>query len=181
MPEITDEARRKLVKSATDAHDDPGDEQLNLPWRDGLEDFPVVKMLKDVVLLNHRSHRIRAQVESHPEHQLIETDPRSEESQDLIATILREGDGYKELMTNLSEVGQLQAGVMTHEGLLVNANRRVVALRELDDEYVRVAVLPSDAVEQEIDLLELHLQVKRDYKADYSFTNELLFVNDLIT
>jgi hypothetical protein len=44
-----------------------------------------------------------------------------------------------------------------------------------------VAVLPADATQQEIDELELKLQMKRDLKQDYTFTNELLFVDELIT
>ncbi len=43
------------------------------------------------------------------------------------------------------------------------------------------AVLPADATQQEIDELELRLQMKRDLKQDYTFTNELLFVDELIT
>ena len=180
MSPITDRARKKMIQTALDAHE-PGEELLNLPWRESSANFPVVRIHMDVVLLNHRSHRIRAQVESHPERGLLENEPHDEPAQELIAQILRDDEGFDELKTNLEDVGQLKAGVMTSEGLLVNANRRVVALRDLGIEYVRVAVLPLDAIEQEIDLLELHLQVTRDYKVDYSFANELLFVDDLIT
>ena len=45
--------------------------------------------------------------------------------------------------------------------------------------YLRVAVLPSDAGTGEIEQLELKLQMRQEFKQDYSFTNELLFINDL--
>jgi hypothetical protein len=69
--------------------------------------------------------------------------------------------------------------VITNAGLLVNANTRAVALRDLGKDYIRVAVLPGDATEREIADLEVKLQMQRDFKQDYTFTNELLFVQDL--
>ena len=56
-----------------------------------------------------------------------------------------------------------------------------MALRELgSNRYIRVAVLPEDATGEEIDRLELRLQMKRDFRRDYTFTNELLFIEDLV-
>ncbi len=179
MSAMTNEARRQAIEGALGAHQ-PGDELLHLPWQDSSLDFEVVKVPVDTVLLNPRSHRIRAQLESHPEHKLVDEDPHSEKAQEIIAQILREGEGYQDLKTNLREVGQRDAGAITRYGLLVNANRRVVALRDLGVQYVRVAVLPANATAQEIEQLELSLQVAKHYQEDYTFTNELLFVDDLI-
>lgn len=180
MSAMTNEARRQAIEGALGARK-PGDELLHLPWQDSSLDFEVVKVPVDTVLLNPRSHRIRAQLESHPEHKLVDEDPHSEKVQEIIAQILREGEGYQDLKTNLREVGQRDAGAITRYGLLVNANRRVVALRDLGVQYVRVAVLPANAGPQEIEQLELSLQVAKHYQEDYTFTNELLFVDDLIT
>src|SRR5207253_10653514 len=82
----------------------------------------------------------------------------------------------------LQHEGQPDPGVMTHTGVLVNANTRVVALRELEDpalRYVRVAVLPQIAQPDELALLELRLQMQKELKVDYSMTNELLFIEEL--
>ena len=62
----------------------------------------------------------------------------------------------------------------------MDTNTRLAALRELDADYVRAALLPSDADEHAIDRLELELQVQRDFKQDYTFTNELIFLNELL-
>ena len=70
--------------------------------------------------------------------------------------------------------------MVTRDGLLVNANTRLAALQELGIDYVRAALLPSDADEHAIDRLELELQVQRDFKQDYTFTNELIFLNELL-
>ncbi len=150
---MTDEARHTAIEGALDAHQ-AGDELLHLPWQDSAADFQVVKLRVDTVLLNPRSHRIRAQLESHPDYKLVKEDPHSEKAQEIIAQILREGEEYEDLKTNLREVGQRDAGAITRGGLLVNANRRVVALRDLNEQYVRVAVLPANATDQDIEQLE---------------------------
>lgn len=180
---LTREAREQRIKEAKEAYaDDPNQERIPLPWQGSRDStFPVVKLPVDAVVYNHRSHRIKAQLESHPERQLVETDPHGEQAQRVIESLLRATDGYEPLLMNIEEVGQRDAGVATSSGLLVNANTRLAALRAVDPHgYIRVAILPVDAAEKDLDQLELSLQIKRDFKQDYSFTNELLFIEDLI-
>ena len=134
----------------------------------------------DAVLFNPRSHRIKSQLESHPKQRLVASDPYSREAQGVIHEILSLTEGFELLKANLSEYGQRDPGVVTRDGLLVNANTRLAALRDLGTDYVRAALLPSDADEHAIDRLELELQVQRDFKQDYTFTNELIFLNELL-
>jgi hypothetical protein len=181
---MTKEAREQRVKEAKEAYaEDTNQERIPLPWK-GAHDqtFPVIKLPVDAVIYNHRSHRIKAQLESHPQRKTVEDDPTGEEAQKVIESILRATEGYEPLTSNLAEVGQRDAGVVTSSGLLVNANTRLAALREIDPHgHIRVAVLPKDATDKDIDQLELSLQIQRDFKQDYSFTNELLFIEDLIS
>lgn len=177
---ISEEARRKVIAEALNAHQE-GEETLRLQWMGAPKVFAVITIPTDTVLLSSHSHRIRAQLESHPERQMIKDAPFSDEAQAILEGLLRDGEGYEDLKTNLDEVGQTEPGVITRAGLLVNANRRTVALRDLREPYVRVAVLPESASQIEIDQLELRLQVARNYRMDYTFTNELLFVDELLT
>lgn len=180
MPIISEEARKTRIEEALRAL--PRDsERIPLPWQDTTKTFPVIRISLDSVLLNPRSHRIRAQLESHPQRQLVLESPFSEESQDVITAVLRETEGFERLKVNLAEEDQREAGVVTRAGLLVNGNTRAAALRDIDKKYIRVAVLPGDATQEEIDELELRLQMKRDLKQEYTFTNELLFVEELNT
>jgi hypothetical protein len=133
------------------------------------------------MLLNPRSHRIRAQLESDSQAQLIRDDPFSDASQEAIARIIKNTEGFDRLRTNLGEEGQRDHGIATSAGVLVNANTRAVALRELGVGHIDLIVLPEDATQQEIDELELRLQMQQDLRQDYTFTNELLFVEDLIS
>lgn len=100
MPIISEEARRTRIEEALRAlpHNS---ERISVPWQDTMETFPVIKISLDSVLLNPRSHRIRSQLESHPQRQLVLESPFSEESQEVITTVLRETEGFERLAKNI--------------------------------------------------------------------------------
>lgn len=155
-------------------------ETHSAPWQNTRESLPVINLSLDSVLLNPESHRIRAQIESHPESRAVADHPHSERAQAIIEKILSETSEFRALVDNLRENGQLDAGIVTHAGVLVNGNTRAVALREIDEEYIRVGVLPRGATEREITELEARLQLARDLRQDYTLTNELLFIKEQI-
>lgn len=179
--ERINELLRELNKVPPERH-----EVERLPWS-GREPVlcPVIKIGVDEILLNHRSHRVRAQLEDDPEWKELRKDPHSEAAQRLIERHVRDArkpEEFAALKESLQREGQTHPGVMTHKGILVNANTRVVALRELEDpslRYIRVAVLPSTAQPDELALLELRLQMQKELKVDYTLTNELLFIEEL--
>ena len=146
---------------------------------------PVIKISVDDVLLNHRSHRVRSQLDDDPEWAALASDPFSEAAQRVVERHVRDArtsEQFAALRDSLEREGQTAPGVMTFEGVLVNANTRVVALRGLEDpakRYVRVAVLPETVGPDEIALLELRLQMQKELKVDYSLTNEVLFIEEL--
>ena len=116
-----------------------------------------------------QSHHI--QRNSSPTPNKLSFATRSRTCAEIIAAIIRKDiEGYEDLRANLQADEQRQPGVITRVGLLVNANRRAVALRENGARYIHVAVLP-DATADEVSDLELTLQVQRDFREDYSFTN----------
>lgn len=155
-------------------------ETFRVPWRGAIELMPVIKIGLDSVVYNPHSHRIKSQLESEQAiAAAVAADPDSEDAQAGIRSLLRATRGYERLKENLRG-GQKEPGIVTRSGRLINANTRAAALEELGEEYIEVAVLPLDATLGEIDDLELDLQVAEDFKQDYSFTNELLFVDDLI-
>lgn len=183
---ITAEGRRKRITEAIRAWRDKEEsarETLPLHWRGGQSLFPVVELGLDTVLLNSKSHRLRAQLESHPDVEMVANSPWSAESQAVVEGLLRKAHrDFDRLKDSLSSEGQRQPGVVTREGVLLNANSRAVALRDLDDpnkRWIRVAVLPEDAEPQELAELELSLQMQEELKDEYSLTNELLFIEEL--
>jgi len=156
-------------------------ERRRVSWRGTQARLPIVRIELDATVLNPRSHRIRAQLESDPAlKEAVERDPDGLEAQEAIAKLLRETPGFDALKQNLHDDKQREPGIVTDTGRLVNANTRAVALRDLGETHIEVMVLPADATNAEIYDLELDLQVAQDYRQDYTFTNQLLFVDDLI-
>lgn len=145
----------------------------------------VVTIGVDDVVLNPNSHRVRAQLQDDPEWAKHAGDPYGEGAQRIIQRLVREArkpTEFAALKNSLAKDGQSDPGVVTSSGVLINANTRAVALRELDDpskRYIRVGVLPDTFQPEELSLLELHLQMRKEHKAAYSFTNELLFIEEL--
>lgn len=180
MSQMNRAARRQLIQERVAEEVKGAHREEQLPWQDKQQSFPVVRLPLSAVLLSPFSHRIKSQLQSHPEQDTVESDPFSEQSQRILADLLRDTGQFEALKKNLQEDGQIDPGVVTRDGVLVNANRRATALRDLGESYVEVAVLPGGATPQEIAELELALQVREDYKEEYSFTNTLLFVKDLV-
>jgi hypothetical protein len=178
---MTQQARESHIEAALEGLKDLGDqyESIRYPWKGSQPVFKVVQISLDSVLLNPRSHRIKAELESSPKREAVAKDPFGEEAQEEISRLLRQTEDYEALKKDLQEHGQLDAGVVTRSGLLINANTRAVALRDLKEKYIKVAVLPADADEQSIEELEAYLQLRVERKQPYSFPNELLFVEDM--
>jgi hypothetical protein len=91
-----------------------------------------------------------------------------------IQRLILEQQEAKELKRHLEEEGQLQPGIVSADGTLINGNRRLAVLRDLwaetkDDrfKYMRVAVLPRDATAKELYLLEVNLQMTPETRARY--------------
>jgi hypothetical protein len=151
-------------------------------WKADKLVLPVASVALDMVLLSPHSHRIKAQLQSLPQAQqdVVGSDPYGTPGQAIIAQLLRETPGYERIKSAIANDGQLFPGVLTTGGVLVNANTRAVALRELREQYIKVVVLPADAGPREITELELRLQMEQEVKQEYSFTSQLLFIEDLI-
>ena len=156
------------------------EETYSVLWQSRPQPLPVITLSVRNVLLNPASHRIQSHIESHAEADILRREPHSERAQEIIENILAETPGFQALADSLRESGQLEFGIVTRAGVLVNGNTRAVALRKLDKEYIRVGVLPQGATEKEMTELEARLQLARDYKQEYTLTNELLFIQGQI-
>ncbi|MBO2458122.1 hypothetical protein [Actinomadura violacea] len=188
MSPLTQHARREIVAAAKAAVTDQN-ERRPFDWRGEKIMLPVVAIPVGDVLLNHRTHRVRAQVESlGTRGAIIETNPHSDEAQRLLADLIRQTSGYHDVKALIRNETQREPGLITHEGVLVNANTRAVALRDLHEEFphkstfafIKVQVLPDNADSTEIMQLEFNFQMRLNYQQPYSFTNQLLFIKDLL-
>jgi hypothetical protein len=176
-----EELLRDLNKMPPEKH-----EVVRLPWP-GSDHLlcQVIQISAEEVLLNPRSHRVRSQLQDNAEWQDVSADPYSSAAQKVVERLVRAArseDDFAALRDSLLKEGQTDPGVITYDGVLVNANTRAVAISSIDDpgkRYLRVAVLPSTASPDEMSLLELRLQMQKELKVDYTLTNELLFIEEL--
>ena len=90
------------------------------------------------------------------------------------------GETIKPIYNELQRVRrQTEDLIITHEGIVVNGNRRLSAMRDLYDSdpvtyqsfsEILCAVLPSTALDEEIRELEIALQMQPDTKLPYEWT-----------
>lgn len=85
------------------------------------------------------------------------------------------------LREDLARHGQMQPGIITHDGAVINANRRMAILAELKKQtgeekysYLLVARLPKSVSERDLWRIEAGIQFAKDFQLSYGPVNELL-------
>jgi hypothetical protein len=185
-PPNSDETKA-VIKQRIDAVAESGNlaETHRVEWRGGNIDLVVIAMPQTVLRLNPYTQRIKAQLDSDPaKEQLLDDEPYGADAQAYLGELLKgdpsnpttEDTRYRALVESLSEDDQQDPGIITREGRLIDGNTRCVALRELNVDNMRVAVLPEDAGPEDIELIEIAFSVRREIKREYSFINQILAV-----
>ncbi len=181
MTQINDQYRREQIQKTLNVyHDEQSDKglkkTLTVEYRGDIKILPVIRIDPSALLLNHNNNRLSAQLLDHPEKMVVYGNPTSEQAQSVLADLLSKTEEFRSLKEELNLIGQQNPGLITRNGLLVNGNTRVVALRQLGKTGVDVAVLPDDADDAAILDLEMFLQMVHLTHQDYTFTNELLLL-----
>jgi hypothetical protein len=169
--------RRDMIEKTLATYKERGERKtLSIEYRGVDTALEVIRIHPKYVLLNHDNSRLSAQLMDHPKRSVVEKDPISIEAQEVLASLLRKTERFNKLKDELKELSQQNPGLISRDGLLINGNTRVVALRDLGGEGVDVAVLPADAMARDFLDLEMSLQMRRLTHQDYTFTNELLLI-----
>ncbi len=107
----------------------------------------------------------------------FEKDPESEHVQQIQHEILKAMGKEKNLVDFFKTNKQSEAVILSHDGFVINGNRRLSCWRELYEgdksrfahfSHIDVIILPS-ASQKDIDEMEAKLQVHKDIKADYTW------------
>ncbi len=177
----------QVIEERLAAQEDGLNETVTVEWRGLLKTIPVITMPVALLSFNPETHRIRAQRTLDPTRDAaVQADPFGVDAQAYLRYLLR-GDPkdpsrpdpeYENLRDDLLAHGQTDPGVITRAGVLINGNTRCAALQELGREDIRVGVLPPDASHEDFARLELSLQLRKEYKRQYSFVNFLLAVDE---
>ncbi|MFJ2503577.1 transcriptional regulator [Microbacterium sp. NPDC087592] len=172
-------------------HEEKGvKESIQIEWRGAPKSLPVITMPLALLYYNPDTHRIRAQRDfNQAGNEAITRDPWGNEAQQYLNYLLAaapndpsKGDpAFEKLRDDLETYGQKDAGIITPSGILINGNSRCAALREGNATQMRVAVLPSDWSWDDLSAVELELQMRKDYRRDYSFVNTLLALDEAIS
>lgn len=175
---MTQDFRVDAISNALEAYRANGSTRTEtIEYRGVSRDLEVVTISPEVPLLNPGNSRLRAQLLEHPEHSLVATNPTSPEAQRVLGNLLSSTEKFQELKRQLVDFKQQEPGIISRNGLLVNGNTRLTAIRELGWPGFDVAVLPADATNDDFFDIEMNLQLRKLVHQDYTFTNELLLVD----
>jgi hypothetical protein len=173
--------RREAIESALQTYKANGLTRTEtIEYRGISRNFEVVTISPEVPLLNPSNSRLRAQLLQHARHSIVETDPTSPESQLILSNLLGATEKFDELKRQILDFKQQEPGIISRDGLLVNGNTRLTAIRELGLTGFDVAVLPDDATNDDYFNIEMALQLRKLVHQDYTFTNELLLVDSYL-
>ncbi|MFC7305306.1 transcriptional regulator [Streptomyces monticola] len=188
VPPLAHENRALVEQRLKEVHEGQGvPETLTVEFRGQRRHIEVIDMPVSQLFYNPGTHRIRAQSSHDPEHEAaLKADPYSEESQDYLQSLLtsmpadptKRDPDFDALKASLRDHGQTEPGLITREGILVNANTRRAALKELGALNIRVGVLPASCTWADIHAVELSLQLRNDERRPYSYINHLLAVGE---
>lgn len=174
-----DERADAITLALADYHDAKEVRRWDVEFRGETIPLEVIRLNVNVPLLNHDNSRLRAQLKSHPGGPAVLEDPRDSSSQEIISELLRNTGQYAELCDQLQDKNQVEPGVITRSGMLVDGNTRLVALRDIGETGIDVAVLPTSATDDDFFDVEASIQLRKLIHRDYTYTNELLLVASL--
>lgn len=146
----------------------------------------------DLIIYNVENGRIASLVKSY-EREHSSLNPEKEEDAKQIAQFLYDSNDIanKKTKRNIVANGQLETGIITCDGVLVDGNRRVTLMRQIISdssfstserarcEKFRAIVLPEDADKKEILRLETTFQMGADEKVGYNAIEKYLHAQDL--
>ncbi len=148
----------------------------------------------DLLVYNVENGRIASLVKSF-EREHSSLNPEKEADAKQIARFLYDSNDIanKKTLKSLAANGQLESGIITSDGVLVDGNRRaslMIHILQHTDEYTpeerarcekfRCVVLPEDADEKEILRLETTFQMGADEKVGYNAIEKYLHARDML-
>ena len=92
------------------------------------------------------------------------------------------------LKKDLIQHEQVEPGIITRDGAVINANRRMSIISSLFEEthepkweYLKVGILPDTVSEKDLWRIEAGLQFGKDFRLEYGPINELLKIREGVT
>lgn len=152
--------------------------------------LPVFRLPLQLLAFNIRNGRFAAELKEKERDLSRKLDPLSTQDELIIQKLLLDLDppATELLREDLRKIGQTEPGIVTHEGYVINGNRRMAVLKELDKEeptgkyqYIDVQILPPEVDPKDLWRIEAGLQLSRDKRLDYGPINDLLKIREGLT
>jgi len=183
-----DDSHRQIIKDHMDklAQDKGGKELLpsaKLTVKGATEISPIYRIDLNDLSFNKSNGRIKSEVIEKEAEIGNFLDPFNLNDQKIIKNILLSirVEENEKIKNDLKKNTQINPGIVTCDGIVINGNRRKALLHELYEEkgdekfkYLDVHVLPSAITKSELWLIEAGIQLSAPQQLDYSPINHLL-------
>ncbi len=166
--------------------------QKRIPWRGDIPiPFDTYKVPINLLSYNFTNTRIRSELTGYLQKTKKESNPNDPEQIEQVENILLNSRWFGEMATitlkeDLKTRGQLDAAVITPDGVLIDGNRRFAIFnRYSKDEphenysFMEVCVLPEDSTLDELKALEMRLQMSQEFRVGYGEINTALEFKNL--
>lgn len=159
------------------------DEKLKLFYQGERRSHKVYKVPIELLIFNIGNGRFAAELLAKEASLKRKLDPSTQEDRAIIENLLltQNEDETEALEEDLKKNGQELAGVITFDGAVINANRRMAIFSKLyrqthnsEYQYLKVARLPPNVDEKDLWRIEAEMQFAKDFRLDYGPINELL-------
>lgn len=170
-------------------------------FRSSKKELPIIKILIDIPVYRMENFRTFTDQKEYLQDRnsdltLFEVGQEVESVQqiqhELLAKLANKGkeNSLVPVIDVLRKVRQQEPLLITVEGIVVNGNRRLAAMRELFSEdssefdsfrYIEVMVLPADTTQEEIKDIEASLQGKPETKLDYDWIGDAQLVSSQVS
>lgn len=178
-----DTARAKEIDAYLKDKDPLENSVVRVELSGNIKTLKVYRVPIRVLIFNIRNGRFAAELLEKEEQLKRKIDPTVEQDAKVIQKLLLEQSENETtaLKEDLRAHGQLEAGIITFDGAVINANRRMAILKTLFEEtreskfdYLNIARLPQEVDHKDLWRIEAGLQFAKDFRLEYGPVNELL-------
>ena len=181
---------QEITKSKVFSADGKG---KRLRYRGEVKTFVEFEIPINLLVYNVENGRIASLVKSFEKEHSTLNPERNEDAQQIARFLYDSNDiANKKTKKDIAENGQLETGIITSDGVIVDGNRRASLMMSIlhDESYpsdvrarcekFRTVVLPEDADEKEILRLETTFQMGTDEKVGYNAIEKYLHASDML-
>jgi hypothetical protein len=189
--------RRELIKNGVEAS---AEKHRFYEYQNRPTDLPIIRIEIGIPIYRMANYRTRVEqrryVHDHAKGQeFFDTGQENESAQqaqhEILEGFAKQGraSSVKPIFEELQEESQREPLIITADGVVVNGNRRLAAMRELFTgdpsgmrhfSHVNCAVLPSSVTADEVREIEVRLQMQPETKLPYGWVNESLAITELL-